>query len=102
MYSTALASALDPSSKEYRTVVHPKTHGFTGYGTGRLKRCKVRQPSLARQSSREPGKLEPMSTALVVPYTSRMLSIVGERERARCNKQIILNDSLTWFGLKIL
>ena len=35
--------------------------------------------------------------------TSRMLSIVGEWERANCNKQmLILNDSLTWFGWKIL
>ena len=34
-----------------------------------------------------------------VRITSRMPSIVGERERARCNKQmLILNSSLTWFN----
>jgi len=36
---------------------------------------------------------------ILVVYTSRMPSIVGERERARCNKQmLILNDSLTRFN----
>ena len=36
--------------------------------------------------------------AVTTKYTSRILSIVGERERASCNNQMfILNESLAWF-----
>ena len=36
-------------------------------------------------------------------HTSRMPSIVSEQERVNCNNQkLILNDSLAWFGWKIL
>ena len=36
-------------------------------------------------------------------YTSRMLNIVGERERTRCkNQMLILNGSLACFVSKIL